>query len=128
MFLRPGSHKPGQTVLTGDMDTDTDSLHKILLQHRGEQTSSPIPELIGANGSNTAVSGIHLPPHESHSVVSGVPLDPHNSHVMPCDPFNKDLVYALRCWLDRKHLYQRMPFMVPTTMVITITMDESMEE
>ena len=78
-------HRSGQTVPTRGTHPGTNHLCKILLQIRGIQTSSPIPELAVANGSNAAVDGICPLPHASHPVVHEAALDPHNPWVSSSD-------------------------------------------
>ena len=65
--------------------TDLGRLHLLEIQIQAltacvrsssKQTSSPIPEFAGADGSNAAVSGIRSPLHASHPAVPEVVLDP----------------------------------------------------
>ena len=76
-------HGPGQTIHVPTRDTDpgSDRLCKVLLQSRGIQTSTPISESEGADGSYDVVGGICLPPHATHPVVPEAVFDPYNPWV-----------------------------------------------
>ena len=107
--------RPEQAVPLGVVDPGVDHLSRVLLQSRGVQTSTPVSEVAGADGSDTPVSGVCPPSHSTHPVVSQAALDRGNS------------------WVAASHVCQQgyrpdaqlvVGFMSPNT---TITMDASME-
>ena len=122
----PQSLDPPRSSPASSREVRSGVRHKVtgsLSKSRGIQTSSPILEFAGADGSNAAVSGRCSPPHACHSVVPEATLDPHNPQVASSN-------------LCQQGSGTHAPLMVGQVapvkkgilnITITITMDESME-